>query len=408
MINAGRGYLQQAPWIVFGRRGGALRDGARPQLRGRRDPRRARPPAAGLGYDRGHARDRDPGGGGPAAGGAAPRSRRRASGRGQQEGGRRVLRQGDQPEGFRGGVEVLRAAVRAAQPERAPTASRASRRSSGSCARSSPVASEIKRVFAEGDYVILHVHAVRSRARAASAIVDIFKLENGKIVEHWDVVQEIPEKAANNNGMFSGGCSAAEESHGRHHRTSVAPTAPAPRRGQPHGLNVRDIEVSHRFWTEIMGFRCVAELKPQPGRVRPKMRFYSGVSESGDVTHHDLALAEAPKREGAAEGEAETWSLMRGRGGAQPRGDRLAGPRVLAQAGRAPAREGRHVPPADQPRHDPQRLHLGSGRARDRGALRAAARGVGARHRRGPELRRGAADRGAGLDGGPGRQPVFS
>lgn len=34
------------------------------------------------------------------------------------------------------------------------------------------------------------------------AIVDIFRLENGKIVEHWAVIQAIPEKAANNNGMF--------------------------------------------------------------------------------------------------------------------------------------------------------------------------------------------------------------
>src|SRR5215510_9042729 len=62
--------------------------------------------------------------------------------------------------------------------------------------------SEIKRVFAEGDYVILHVHAVREPGQRGSAIVDIFKLENGKVVEHWDVVQPIPEKAANNNGMF--------------------------------------------------------------------------------------------------------------------------------------------------------------------------------------------------------------
>jgi predicted SnoaL-like aldol condensation-catalyzing enzyme len=62
--------------------------------------------------------------------------------------------------------------------------------------------SEIKRVFADGDYVILHVHAVRVPGMRGSAIVDIFKLENGKIVEHWDVIQEIPEKAANANGMF--------------------------------------------------------------------------------------------------------------------------------------------------------------------------------------------------------------
>jgi len=62
--------------------------------------------------------------------------------------------------------------------------------------------SEIKRVFADGDYVILHVHAVRAPGERGVAIIDIFKLENGKIVEHWDVAQPIPEKAANTNGMF--------------------------------------------------------------------------------------------------------------------------------------------------------------------------------------------------------------
>jgi len=62
--------------------------------------------------------------------------------------------------------------------------------------------SEVKRAFAEGDYVILHVHARRSPEDRGVAIVDIFRLENGKIVEHWDVIQPIPEKTANPNGMF--------------------------------------------------------------------------------------------------------------------------------------------------------------------------------------------------------------
>jgi predicted SnoaL-like aldol condensation-catalyzing enzyme len=62
--------------------------------------------------------------------------------------------------------------------------------------------SDIKRVFADGDYVILHVHVVPNPGDRGSAVVDIFKLENGKIVEHWDVVQPVPEKTANTNTMF--------------------------------------------------------------------------------------------------------------------------------------------------------------------------------------------------------------
>lgn len=62
--------------------------------------------------------------------------------------------------------------------------------------------SEVKRAFADGDYVILHVHAVREPGTRGLAIVDIFRLDNGKIVEHWDVRENIPETAANSNGMF--------------------------------------------------------------------------------------------------------------------------------------------------------------------------------------------------------------
>jgi len=61
---------------------------------------------------------------------------------------------------------------------------------------------EIKSAFADGDYVILHVHAKRNPEDRGSAVMDIFRLENGKVVEHWDVIQAIPETSANDNTMF--------------------------------------------------------------------------------------------------------------------------------------------------------------------------------------------------------------
>ena len=61
---------------------------------------------------------------------------------------------------------------------------------------------EFKHVYADGDFVIVHVHSVQEPGTHGRAIIDIFRLENGKVVEHWDVIQEIPEKANNQNGMF--------------------------------------------------------------------------------------------------------------------------------------------------------------------------------------------------------------
>jgi predicted SnoaL-like aldol condensation-catalyzing enzyme len=61
---------------------------------------------------------------------------------------------------------------------------------------------EIKRAVAEGDLVFLHVHAKRDKHDRGRAIVDIFRVEQGKVVEHWDVIQDVPETAANGNSMF--------------------------------------------------------------------------------------------------------------------------------------------------------------------------------------------------------------
>jgi predicted SnoaL-like aldol condensation-catalyzing enzyme len=61
---------------------------------------------------------------------------------------------------------------------------------------------EIKRAFSDGDMVILHCHWVRSPGERGNAVVDFFLVERDKVVEHWDVIQEIPETALNNNTMF--------------------------------------------------------------------------------------------------------------------------------------------------------------------------------------------------------------
>jgi len=61
---------------------------------------------------------------------------------------------------------------------------------------------DIKRMIAEGDLVVAHVHIKTSEKDRGLAAIDIFRLENGKVVEHWDVVQPVPEKSANTNTMF--------------------------------------------------------------------------------------------------------------------------------------------------------------------------------------------------------------
>ncbi|WP_183030161.1 ester cyclase [Altericroceibacterium spongiae] len=60
----------------------------------------------------------------------------------------------------------------------------------------------IKGAFADGDYTIFQIHTIRHDGDPGMAIVDIFRMEEGRVREHWEVLQEIPAKLPHNNGIY--------------------------------------------------------------------------------------------------------------------------------------------------------------------------------------------------------------
>lgn len=61
----------------------------------------------------------------------------------------------------------------------------------------------IAHALADGDMVALHLNSKMNKADKGEAVVDLFRLKDGKIIEHWDVIQPVPtEKTASDNTMF--------------------------------------------------------------------------------------------------------------------------------------------------------------------------------------------------------------
>ncbi|MBN9225426.1 MULTISPECIES: nuclear transport factor 2 family protein [unclassified Microbacterium] len=60
----------------------------------------------------------------------------------------------------------------------------------------------LRRALADGDIVVTHSHFRRTPEDRGLAVADFWRLEDGKIVEHWDVIQEVPAEAKNTNSMF--------------------------------------------------------------------------------------------------------------------------------------------------------------------------------------------------------------
>lgn len=61
---------------------------------------------------------------------------------------------------------------------------------------------DVKRAFVDGDHVTVHYHVRRFPGDLGWAVIDIFRVEDGMIAEHWDVMQDVVEGGPNPNSPF--------------------------------------------------------------------------------------------------------------------------------------------------------------------------------------------------------------
>jgi predicted SnoaL-like aldol condensation-catalyzing enzyme len=61
---------------------------------------------------------------------------------------------------------------------------------------------DVKRAFVDGDHVTVHYHVRRWPGDLGWAVIDIFRIEDGRVKEHWDVMQDVVEGGPNPNSPF--------------------------------------------------------------------------------------------------------------------------------------------------------------------------------------------------------------
>ncbi|MDX3695476.1 nuclear transport factor 2 family protein [Streptomyces europaeiscabiei] len=93
---------------------------------------------------------------------------------------------------------------------------------------------DVKRVIAEGDLVLVHSNAVMTPGTRGTAVFDIFRFQKGKIAEHWDAEQDVPETTVSGHDMFA---------------TLSAPRTDAP---VPHADTAANKRVVTKFFDEVL------------------------------------------------------------------------------------------------------------------------------------------------------------